>query len=57
MRLNRRQGEWIEANIPEEGAKGIGPPIAAQNGYISLTEAGIDRHDSPKFRILAKGLE
>ena len=52
--LNRKQGEWIEVNIPEDGAKGIGPPIATQNSYITLADAGIDRNDSPKFRILAK---
>jgi len=54
LRLNRKQGEWIEANIPEEGAKGIGPAIVTKNSYISLADAGIDRNDSPKFRLLAR---
>ena len=51
-----KQGEWIEANIPEEGARGIGPIIAAQNGHITLSDIGIEHHDSPKFRILASCL-
>jgi N6-adenosine-specific RNA methylase IME4 len=54
LRLNRKQGEWIEANIPEEGAMGIGPVIATKNSYISLSDAGIDRNNSPRFRILAR---
>ena len=54
LRLNRKQGEWIEANIPAEGAMGIGPVIATKNSYISLSDAGIDRNDSPKFRVLAR---
>jgi len=46
-------GEWIEKNIPEEGGKS---PLPNENGRLSqltLNEAGIDYHDSPKFRILA----
>ena len=53
LRLNKRQGEWIEANIPEEGNKFT----VAQNAHHdrpTLIEAGIAHHDSPKFRILAK---
>ena len=48
LRLNRKQGEWIEANIPEEG----GNPQLTNFGR--LEDAGIDRHDSPKFRVLAR---
>ena len=35
-------GQWVEENIPKEGAKGIGP-IAAKNSHNqpTLTEAGI----------------
>jgi hypothetical protein len=54
LRLNRKQGEWIEANIPEEGGK---PPLPAENSQLSritLAEVGIDHNDSPKFRLLAK---
>lgn len=43
-----KQGEWIEANIPEDGGK------PAQNGRFTLADVGIERHDSPKFRILAR---
>ena len=50
LRLNRKQGEWIEQNIPEEG----GNPQLTKNSQLTLAEAGIDRNDSPKFRILAK---
>ena len=50
--LNRKQGEYIEANIPEEG----GNPQLAQNGQlqVTLTQIGIADHDSPKFRFLAR---
>jgi len=61
LRLNRKQGEWIEANIREDGAKGIGinqysNEGATKNSYTSptLAEVGIDRNDSPKFRLLAR---
>ncbi len=56
LRLNRKQGEWIEANIPAEGAKGLIQEHlqATENSHLTLTEAGIDRNDSPKFRILAQ---
>ncbi len=45
----------IEANIPEEG--GNPTDQLNQNGKLTrptLVEAGIDYHDSPKFRILAE---
>ena len=57
LRLNRKQGEWIEANIPEDGGK---PSLddAYQLNSVSkrpiLADVGIDRNDSPKFRILAE---
>jgi len=55
LRLNRKQGEWIEANIPEEG----GNPTDQLNKNDrlvrpTLIEAGINYHDSPKYRILAR---
>lgn len=50
LRLNRKQGEWIEKNIPEEG----GNPQLTKNSQLTLADAGIDRNDSPKFRILAQ---
>lgn len=49
----RKQGEWIEANIPEDGSNG-GNPNLTKNSQVTLADAGIDKHDSPKFRILAK---
>jgi ParB family chromosome partitioning protein len=56
LRLNRKQGEWIEKNIPEEGAKGLIQEHlqATENSHLTLAETGIDRNDSPKFRILAR---
>ena len=56
LRLNRKQGEWIEQNIPEEGAKGLiqNHLQATQNSRLTLADAGIDRNDSPKFRTLAR---
>ncbi|MDP2731064.1 MAG: hypothetical protein Q8O55_11380 [Dehalococcoidales bacterium] len=52
LRLNRKQGEWIEANIPAEGG---GDHLPNSLGAApTLMEAGIDYHDSPKFRILAQ---
>lgn len=52
----REPMEWIVANIPEEGAKGLIQEHlqATKNSHLTLAEAGIDRNDSPKFRILAK---
>lgn len=32
LRLNRKQGEWTEANIPEEGGKS---PLPAENSRLS----------------------
>jgi N6-adenosine-specific RNA methylase IME4 len=52
IRLNRKQGEWIEANIPKEGR--AAPVTENSHGFVTLAEAGIDRNDSPKFRLLAK---
>jgi len=55
LRLNRKQGEWIETNIPEEG--GNPTDQLNKNGKLArptLIEAGIDYHDSPKFRMLAR---
>lgn len=55
LHINRKQGEWIEANIPEEG--GNPTDQLSQNGKLvrsTLKEAGIDYHDSPKFRTLAR---
>ncbi len=49
LRLNRKQGEWIEANIPADGWN-----TPTENSQGTLAEAGIDRNDSPKFRVLAK---
>ena len=57
LRLNRKQGEWIEVNIPEEGGK-----TALDDAYrlnlvgkrVPLADAGIDRNDSPKFRLMAR---
>jgi hypothetical protein len=55
LRLNRKQGEWIEANIPEEGMLKQGDKFpVTKNSHGTLAEAGIDRNDSPKFRILAR---
>ncbi len=56
LRLNRRQGEWIEDNIPEDGAKGLIQEHlqVTENSHLTLADAGIDRNDSPKFRILAR---
>lgn len=54
LRLNRKQGEWIEANISEEGGKS---PLPTENSRLSqptLVEAGINYNDSPKFRALAR---
>jgi len=53
LRLNRKQGEWIEANIPENGYSNL-PNQNDRQEYITLSDAGIDYHDSPKFRILAR---
>jgi len=56
--VNKKQGEWIEAEIPEDGAKGVGVNQygATQNSYTSptLAQVGIDKNDSPKFRALAQ---
>jgi len=58
LRLNRKQGEWIEQNIPPEGLLKQGDKFPvnenANGDTLTLKEAGIDYHDSPKFRILAK---
>lgn len=52
LRLNRKQGEWIAENIPEEGGGDHLPNSLGANP--TLAEAGIDYHDSPKFRVLAR---
>lgn len=52
LRLNRKQGEWIEANIPETGGGDHLPNSLSASP--TLVEAGIDYHDSPKFRALAQ---
>lgn len=55
LRLNRKQGEWIIENIPEEGGNPTNQ--LTENSQLirpTLAEAGIDRNDSPKFRALAK---
>jgi len=55
LRLNRKQGEWIEANIPEEG--GNPTDQLNENGRLvrpTLIDASIDYHDSPKFRLFAR---
>lgn len=52
-KLNRKQGEWIEQNIPAEGAKGIGKS-ADEIGCTTLADIGIDHHDSPRFRVLGE---
>jgi len=48
--IDRKRGEWIRENIPEEGAKGIGvrPKMA------TLSAAGISHHESPILRGLAE---
>lgn len=55
LHLNRKQGEWIEANIPEDGSfhgnQYSGP---TKNSQPTLADVGINRNESPKFRILAK---
>jgi len=48
LRLNRKQGEWIEENIPEDGGN---PQLT---NFSRLEDVGINRNDSPKFRRLAK---
>lgn len=50
LHLNRKQGEWIEANIPEDG----GYKNVAKNSRVTLSDIGIGENDSPKFRILAR---
>jgi len=53
LRLNRKQGEWIEANIPEEG----GNPQLRKKTELevhTLPDVGIGENDSRKFRILAR---
>ena len=51
-KVNRKQGEWIEANIPEEGG---GDHLSKMVGDApTLADVGIGYHDSPKFRILAQ---
>jgi hypothetical protein len=52
LRLNRKQGEWIEQNIPETGTQCFGDLIKSPK--TTLADAGIDRNDSPKFRTLAR---
>lgn len=48
LHLNRKQGEWIEANIPENGGN---PQLTS---FSRLEDIGINRNDSPKFRVLAR---
>jgi hypothetical protein len=43
-----KQGQWIEENIPEEGGN---PQLT---NFSRLEDIGIDRNDSPKFRIRAQ---
>jgi hypothetical protein len=51
LRLNRKQGEWIEANIPEEGHFTENQYSGSnENDKPTLAQAGIDYHDSPRFR-------
>ena len=52
LRLNRKQGEWIEVNIPENGTICSGDQIRSPE--IKLSDIGVDKHDSPKFRALAR---
>ena len=51
LRLNRKRGQWIEENIPQKG----GNPQLAKNGQleITLSQAGIGHHESPKLRAIA----
>ena len=46
---HRKQGQWIETNIPEEGAKGLIQDHlqATKNSHLTLSQVGIDRNDSP----------
>jgi len=53
LRLNRKQGEWIEANIPKEGNK-FTVNQNVNRDTPTLIQAGIDYHDSPKFRLFAR---
>lgn len=48
--MNRKQGEWIEKNIPEDG----GFENVTKNCRVTLDDIGIARQDSPKFRIEAE---
>jgi len=45
-------GEWIEQNIPEEG--GGDHRLNLVGGIPTLADVGIDKNDSPKFRILPR---
>ena len=53
LRLNRKQGVWIEATIPEEGGN---PQLRKKTELevFTLPEVGIGENDSRKFRILAR---
>jgi hypothetical protein len=46
-------GQWINENIPEEGYSNL-PTENSRQKIPTLSEVGIDKNDSPKFRILAK---
>ena len=53
--ITGKQGEWIDENIPK--AWGNPTDQLNQNDRLvrpTLIEAGIDYHDSPKFRLLSK---
>jgi len=52
LRLNRKQGEWIETNIPKEGTRCLGDKIKSPE--FTLSDVGINKTDSPKFRLFAR---
>lgn len=58
IRLDRKRGQWVEENIPEEGRLKHGDEFpVAENGHggsITLSQAGIGHHESPKLRSIAR---
>lgn len=47
--LERKRGQWVKENIPEEGAKGIG----VRPKTATLSSVGILHHESANLRALA----